>query len=195
VLGSVLIYDGSHMTTPKQMLLAVLLVTAYRRRPTCRARADDFRRAAKPLHHAAPVFQARADVVHRGPGQRIPPQRQGGEKRGRGRHQGEQDAQTRDGARILQGPPAAAPLDTTRGLVFLPASYVFKSETDWRHGMSLIHAGGHVRGAGADDVYHSRYFPHIDGVFASQQRDHDDMAHIKKRLACALTQCGSLNDD
>jgi hypothetical protein len=89
---------------------------------------------------------------------------------------------------------AAAPLDTTRGLVFLRESYVLKSEADWPHGMSLIYAGGHVRGAG-HDVLISRYFPNVDGIFDGQQRDHDDMTHIQKRLACALTQCSSRNDD
>jgi hypothetical protein len=85
--------------------------------------------------------------------------------------------------------------DTVFGLVFLPESYVYKESADWPAGMALIYAGGHIRGAGTDEVVQSRYFPHVDGIFASQQRDHDDMAHIKKRLACALSQCDSLNDD
>ena len=90
---------------------------------------------------------------------------------------------------------ATNPADTVFGLVFLPDSFVHKDGADWPAGMSLIYAGGHVRGAGMDDGFSSRYFPHVDGVFASQERDHDDMTHIKKRLGCALRQCDNLNDD
>jgi hypothetical protein len=60
--------------------------------------------------------------------------------------------------------------------------------------MSLIYAGGHVRGAGQDG-FASEYLPNVDGIFDREQRDHDDMTHIRKRLGCALRQCGSLNDD
>lgn len=87
------------------------------------------------------------------------------------------------------------PRDTERGLVFLPENYMHRHTADWPSGLSLIFAAGHVRGVGADDAFSSRYFPHVDGVFDSQQRDHDDVAHIKKRLSCALRQCDSLNDD
>ena len=87
------------------------------------------------------------------------------------------------------------PEATARGLVFLNESFFSDLDASWPSGVSLAYAGGHVRGVGANDPLSIRYFPHVDGIFASQQRDHDDMTHIKKRLGCALTQCRALNDD
>ena len=89
-----------------------------------------------------------------------------------------------------------APEDTPHGLVVVGGGTFYNyKDANWPSGVTLLYAGGHVRGVGADDGLFSRYFPHVDGIFASQQRDHDDMAHIKKRLGCALVQCDSLNDD
>jgi hypothetical protein len=90
---------------------------------------------------------------------------------------------------------AVAPEDTEHGLVVVGDGMFYNFEADWPAGVSIIYAGGHVRGAGVDEFRSSRYFPHVDGIFPSQQRDHDDITHIKKRLSCALTQCGSLNKD
>ena len=74
---------------------------------------------------------------------------------------------------------------------------MYNAGEDWPGGLSLVYAGGHVRGAGAGETSgaYSYYLPHIDGIYQSQQRDHDDRSHILKQLSCALTQCGSLSDD
>ena len=87
----------------------------------------------------------------------------------------------------------ADPKSTVQGLVFVGDTVFYNWDANWPKGVGLVYAGGHVRGVGADEAFISRYFPHVDGIFQSQQRDHDDYTHIMSKLACALTQCGSLH--
>ncbi|MBN2574430.1 MAG: hypothetical protein JXP73_07680 [Deltaproteobacteria bacterium] len=67
---------------------------------------------------------------------------------------------------------------------------------DWPAGVSLLYAGGHVRGAIGAGTGHggNQYFPHMDGVIDQDQKDFDDYRHITRNLACALTTCPTLHD-
>ena len=40
----------------------------------------------------------------------------------------------------------------------------------------------------------NRYFPHMDGIVDQDQKDFNDYAHLKRSLACALTQCPTLKE-
>jgi hypothetical protein len=83
---------------------------------------------------------------------------------------------------------------TPHGLCFPSFGRFNSGGTNWPAGISLLYAGGHLRGLLASGPREggNRYFPHADGIVDMNQRDFNDWQHIKDKLPCALVHCSTL---